>query len=91
MCDSFTEGRANPGGCSASKHSSLRKDEREARTKEKQDKSVPPCWRPAGHFYPQCGQFTGVRSDLIPERKKAFDLMIGLALRTVGLSPAPNT
>ena len=37
---------------------------------EKQDKRVPPCWRPAGHFCPQCGQFTGVRSDLIPERKK---------------------
>ena len=41
-----------------------------ARTKEKQDKSVPPCWRPAGHFYPQCGQFAGVQSDLIPETKK---------------------
>ncbi len=30
-----------------------------ARDDEEQDKSVPPCWRPADHFCPQCGQFTG--------------------------------
>ena len=41
-----------------------------ARDDEEQDKSVPPCWRPAGHFCPQCGQFAGVQSDLIPETKK---------------------
>lgn len=38
---------------------------------KEQDKSVPPCWRPAGHFCPQCGQFSGVRGDLISEGKKS--------------------
>ena len=38
---------------------------------EKQDKSVPPCWRPTGHFCPQCGQFSGVQGDLISEGKKS--------------------
>lgn len=38
---------------------------------KEQDKSVPPCWRPTGHFCPQCGQFSGVRGDLISEGKKS--------------------
>ena len=37
-----------------------------------QDKSMPPCWHHASHFCPQCGQFTGMQGDLIPERKKGI-------------------
>ena len=36
-------------------------ERRKAREGEEQDKDVPPCWCSAGHFCPQCGQFTGVR------------------------------